>query len=790
MNNKTRFSALMLAVVMMVSLLSAFPFVGSAVDYSKDFTADLDYGTDDYATLNISGPTEVNLGDDFEITITWNDIQYEQLNDVVGSADVYFYVDTRYIQFNGLNSINDLVLADDVENMSSLHPTKTCDGKDYMQLVKFSVAFKTDAAREAVSDTLIAKMGFTAIAAGTTDAAVWNYAMLSGVDTAAGGYTVVVEDGNPAGVELGYVITVTDGGTVVPPVNEYTVNFVGFDGADLGSQTVVEGGAAVAPEAPEVRGYTFKGWDVAFDNITADTTVTAIYEAITYTVYFQDKDGNVFAQETVAYGAAATAPTAPAVEGYTFTGWDVAFDAIYGDTYVTAQYEINKYTVTFVGFGGAVLDEQTVEHGAAAIAPEAPVVEGWTFNGWDVDFSNITGDLTVTAKYLENMPNVYTVNFVGFDGADLGSQDVVEGAAATAPEAPAVEGYTFKGWDVDFSNITGNLTVTAIYEINKYTVNFVGFEGADLGSVTVEHGAAAVAPTAPAVEGYTFTGWDVAFDNVTGDLTVTAVYEINFYTVTFVVGAQGTAEGQLEWTVEYGTAGSAITAPTVTSTNAAYAFDGWDKEIPATITEDIVITAKFVTTGSTVSVNFVQGANGTILGTDDAGQAVVGDYTITVASGVAAGSAFVTPNVVADDNYHFAGWYVGDELYDFNTILDGDLTLTAKFELNSISIDSFTAGTVGGMGVAAGKLNVTLNEGVVPENVKVVTFYQTGDGRTSITIDDLEVVEGEDGAYIEMLIVPGSYVSFDVYLVDGDIDWSAADWNVIDVYTGAIIPAA
>jgi len=65
----------------------------------------------------------------------------------------------------------------------------------------------------------------------------------------------------------------------VAPV-EYTVNFVGFDGADLGSQTVVEGGAAVAPEAPVVDGYEFKGWDVAFDNITSDLTVTAIYEKV------------------------------------------------------------------------------------------------------------------------------------------------------------------------------------------------------------------------------------------------------------------------------------------------------------------------------------------------------------------------------------------------------------------------------------------------------------------------------------------------------------------------------
>ncbi len=91
MNNKTRFSALMLAVVMMVSLLSAFPMLSASAEmFSKDFEADINYGDDDYATLNMSGPTQVNLGDEFEITVTWKDIMYQEMNgDVVGSVDVY-----------------------------------------------------------------------------------------------------------------------------------------------------------------------------------------------------------------------------------------------------------------------------------------------------------------------------------------------------------------------------------------------------------------------------------------------------------------------------------------------------------------------------------------------------------------------------------------------------------------------------------------------------------------------------------------------------------------------------
>jgi len=80
--------------------------------------------------------------------------------------------------------------------------------------------------------------------------------------------------------------------TIEEPAKEYTVTFVGKDGETLKTETVVEGGAATAPEAPAVDGFEFKGWDVAFDNITGDLTVTAIYEEIVVSAdFFTFADG-------------------------------------------------------------------------------------------------------------------------------------------------------------------------------------------------------------------------------------------------------------------------------------------------------------------------------------------------------------------------------------------------------------------------------------------------------------------------------------------------------------------
>ena len=60
---------------------------------------------------------------------------------------------------------------------------------------------------------------------------------------------------------------------------------------------------------------------------------------VTHKVTFQDKDGNILKEETVNAGAAATAPTAPEVEGYKFIGWDQTFDNVTGDIVVKALYE-------------------------------------------------------------------------------------------------------------------------------------------------------------------------------------------------------------------------------------------------------------------------------------------------------------------------------------------------------------------------------------------------------------------------------------------------------------------
>lgn len=96
-----------------------------------------------------------------------------------------------------------------------------------------------------------------------------------------------------------------------------------------------------------------------------------------------------------------------------------------GDT-VYVKWTINKYTVTFMD-GEKVLRAYTnVPHGSAVTAPEVPKKDGKTFKGWDKDFSNVTSDLIVNAKFETKK---YTLTFINFDGTTVYTAEVEYGAS-------------------------------------------------------------------------------------------------------------------------------------------------------------------------------------------------------------------------------------------------------------------------------------------------------------------------------------------------------------------------
>ena len=342
-----------------------------------------------------------------------------------------------------------------------------------------------------------------------------------------------------------------------------------------------------------------------------------------------------------------------------------------GDT-VYVKWTINKYTVTFMD-GEKVLETFTnVPHGSAVTAPEVPEKDGKTFSKWDKDFSKVTSDLTINAVY---DVDTFTVTFK--DGEKvLETQTVEYEAAATAPDTARLsppEGMHFAKWDKDFSKVTEDIEVSAVYELNEYTVTFKNGE-TTLKTEMVKHGSAATPPNVYDTATKKFVGWDKSFDNVTSDLIVNAKFETKKFTLTFI-NFDGTTVYTAE--VEYGASidshfDKADKAATYDTTILDY--DGWYKADGTEITKFDLPTMPAENITLTLKLRLMDSA--------------IGDNTaITVPEGFTYGEKSAT-FTVSGDTYDGVNYE-----YEWTILKDGKEYKKQTTTSGSIKIENPDAGT-------------------------------------------------------------------------------------------------
>ena len=192
-------------------------------------------------------------------------------------------------------------------------------------------------------------------------------------------------------------------------------------------------------------------------------------------------------------------------------------------------------TVTY-GYGelGGIYAKQIVQTGEKAIQPDVPSRQGYQFTGWYLDDTKydfntaVTGNMTLTAKWTANS---YTITFDTDGGSEVAPITQGYGTTITAPEAPTKIGYTFMGWtpEIPATMPAEDLTVTAQWRINQYTVTFDTDGGSEVAPITQDYGTAITAPEAPTKIGYTFAGWnpEIPATMPTENLTITAQWRYN-----------------------------------------------------------------------------------------------------------------------------------------------------------------------------------------------------------------------------------------------------------------------
>ena len=283
--------------------------------------------------------------------------------------------------------------------------------------------------------------------------------------------------------------------------------------------------------------------------------------------------------------------------------------------------------------------------------------------------------------------------------------------AELVPE-PTKENHTFAGWyngdkKFDFTTVpTGDVTLTAKWDINKYTVKFVSDHGS-FADQTIEHGKLIDTGklTIPEVEGYTFIGWytDETYTKefdftkpITSNTTVYAKWTANDYYVSFVTehGAPPTSQN-----VKYnGTADD----PGKLSAEG-YTFIGWytddtystEFDFTKPITSNTTVYAKW--TANDYEVSFI-----TEHGNAPTSQNV--PYNGTAKD----------PGTLTAEGYTFIGWYTDHTCtteFKFSTPITGDTKVYAKWEKNAPVLPDTYALNVSGAFVYVDGVDVTVSAG-------------------------------------------------------------------------------
>ena len=345
-----------------------------------------------------------------------------------------------------------------------------------------------------------------------------------------------------------------------------------------------------------------------------------------YSVIWKNYDGTVLEMDrSVPEGDTPTydgiQPTKPsdAQYSYTFSGWTPTVVPANADAEYTATFdtEVRKYTVLWKNYDDTIIEtDENVPYGTTPTFngenPSKPdtVSKTYKFDGWTPEISEVTGDVSYTAKFKEETRK-YTITWKNYNGNELKIEQVEYGTLPSyTGDAPTKEStteydYAFSGWSPSIIAVEGDAEYTATFEqtVRKYNITWKNYNGDVIKTDQVTYG------TLPVYEGdlpekesdmeynYIFDGWNPEVVNVTGDAEYIAKFrqETRTYTVRWV-NYDGTIL-ETDENVPYGTTPTynGSTPTKVDDHGIKYTFSGWTPTI-VPIYCDVTYTAKYNST--------------------------------------------------------------------------------------------------------------------------------------------------------------------------------------------------
>ncbi len=472
--------------------------------------------------------------------------------------------------------------------------------------------------------------------------------------------------------------------------------------------------------------------------------------------------------------------SAPAIEGYTFSGWtfngaDITeINAMYGNITLVANFEYITYNVMYSIEAGAQNDPNNITSfkvdDEKFTLNDAVAISGYHFVKWVVTTDknivvtaidpSLATDYYLTAVFEPDI--VYVGITLYIDGTYV---SYVQNEIDTLFSEPVFtrSGYRLSGWYMDkaytepfdFNTVTtSDMTLYAKYDLVTYNISYdaniaISQSYPEVTTFTAEQ--VATLPNLSDEKGYRFVGWYIDVPKVNGvydfdsaiplsnttnniykDITAVARFDEKVYTVTYELnGGVNHADNINEFTI------NTPTFVLLTASKEGYNFLGWTRQIdgeyvrvyniPMGTAEDIVLRANWelIPTSISVTRKVQRGSSSTFYISS------IDEYSLVD------GATMIPRNEIVLDGYVFDGWYLNEEmtvLFNLNIQYSTDQVMYARMLPKQFSINYVYS--VGGTQTATNPTTYTVEDLVVLRSPQTIAGYNFDAWYVGVTDND------------------------------------------------------